>query len=111
MELEELKQFKEFISTYDIIGKAYKLCEDNDYYYFRNDGTGTYNINECLDMIEKDGSIETIKGYTTIECHHIYGYVDVVHIPIIIRLYEWDEVEKQYNCESYIINSDIKEWY
>ena len=45
-------------------------------------------------MIEKDGSIETIKGYITIECHHIYGYVDVIHIPITIYLDEWDELEK-----------------
>lgn len=69
MEFEKLKQFKEFISTYDIIDKAYELCENNDYCYFRNDGIGTYNINE------------------------------------------WDKEEKQYNCESYTINSDIKEWY
>jgi hypothetical protein len=68
MEIEKLKQFKEFINCYD--------------------------INECLDMIEKDGSIETIKGYITIECHHIYGYVDVIHIPITIYLDEWDELEK-----------------
>lgn len=79
MELEKLKQFKEFINCYDIVGKAYNLCENNDYCYLRHDGIGTYNINECLDMIEKNGSIETI--------------------------------EKQYNCESYTINSDIKEWY
>lgn len=111
MELEKLKQFKEFINCYDIVGKAYKLCENNDYCYLRHDGIGTYNINECLDMIEKDGSIETIKGYITIECHHIYGYVDIIHIPITIYLDEWDEEEKQYNCESYTINSDIKEWY
>lgn len=68
MELEKLKQFKEFISAYDIIDKAYKLCENNDYYYLRHDG-------------------------------------------ITIYLDEWDDKEKQYNCESYTINSDIKEWY
>lgn len=39
MELEKLREFKEFINCYD--------------------------INECKDMIEKDGSIETIKGYVT----------------------------------------------
>ena len=110
MELEKLRQFKEFISACDIIDKAYKLCENRDYYYLRSDGIGTYNINECLDMIENDGSIETIKGYINIECHHIYGYVDVIHIPIIIYLYDWDEEEKQYNCEIYTIK-DIKEWY
>lgn len=93
MELEKLKEFKEFINTYDIVVKAYELCENNDYCYLQNDGIGTYNINECKDMIENDGSIETIKGYITI-------YLD-----------EWDEEEKQYNCESYTINSDIKEWY
>lgn len=108
---KELRSFKEFISCYDIVGKAYKLCGNNNYCYLRNDGIGTYDINECKDMIEKDGSIETIKGYITIECHHIYGYVDIIHIPIIIYLDEWDEEEKQYNCESYYINSDIKEWY
>lgn len=102
MELEKLKQFKEFINCYDIVGKAYKLCENNDYCYLRYDGIGTYDINECKDMIEKDGSIE---------CHHIYGYVDIIHIPIIIYLDEWDEEEKQYNCESYYINSDIIKWY
>lgn len=111
MELEKLKQFKEFISANDIIDKAYKLCENRDYYYLRRDGIGTYNINECLDMIEKDGSIETLKGYIIIECHHIYGYVDVIHIPIIIYLYDFDEEEKQYNCEIYTINRDINEWY
>ena len=98
MELEKLKQFKEFISCYDIIEKAYKLCENRNYCYLCKDGCGTYDINNCLDMIEKDGSIETIKGYIIIECHHIYCYVD-------------DKEEKQYNCESYIINSDVKEWY
>lgn len=45
------------------------------------------------------------------KCNHIYGYVDIIHIPIIIYLDEWDDEEKQYNCESYYINSDIKEWY
>lgn len=30
MELEKLKQFKEFINCYDIVGKAYNLCENND---------------------------------------------------------------------------------
>lgn len=111
MELEKLKQFKEFINYYDIVGKAYNMCEGNDYYYLRHDGIGTYDINECKDMIEKDGSIETIKGYITIECHNIYGYVYTIHIPITIYLDEWDEEEKQYNWESYTINSDIKEWY
>lgn len=111
MELEKLKQFKEFISCYDIVEKAYKLCENRDYCYLCKDGCGTYDINNCLDMIEKDGSIETIKGYIAIECHHIYSYVDVIHIPIIIYLDGLDEEEKQYNCESYIINSDVKEWY
>ena len=111
MEIEKLKQFKEFISAYDIIDKAYKLCENNDYFYLRHDDIGTYNINECLDMVEKDGSIETIKGYITIECNHTYGYVDVIHIPITIYLDDWDDEEKQYNCESYTINRDIKEWY
>lgn len=66
MELEKLKQFKEFINCYD--------------------------INECKDMIEKDRSIETIKGYITIECHNIYGYADIIHIPIIIYLKEFDEL-------------------
>ena len=111
MELEKLKQFKEFMNCYDIIEKAHELCSGRDYCYLRKDGAGTYDINECRDMIEKDGSIETIKGYITIECHHIYGYVDIIHIPIIIYLEEWDEEEEQYNCESYYINSDIKEWY
>lgn len=111
MELEKLKQFKEFMDCYDIVGKAYRLCENMDYCYLRHDGIGVYNINECKDMIEKDGSIESIKGYITIECHHIYGYVDIIHIPIIIYLEEWDEEEKQYNFESYSINGDIKEWY
>lgn len=108
---KELRNFKEFINCYDIVGKAYELCENMDYCYLRHNGIGTYNINECKDMIEKDGSIETIKGYITIEFHHIYGYVDIIHIPIIIYLNEWDEEEKQYNYESYSINSDIKEWY
>ena len=107
----KLREFKEFINCYDIVGKAYKLCENSEYWYLRVDGIGTYDINECLDMIEKDGSIESIKGYTTIECHHIYGYVDVIHIPITIYLDEWDNEEKIYNCESYSINGDIKEWY
>ena len=111
MELEKLKQFKEFISCHDIVEKAYKLCENRDYCYLCKDGCGTYDINNCIDMIEKDGSIETIKGYITIECNHIYGYVDVIHIPIIIYLDGLDKEEKQYNCESYIINSDVKEWY
>lgn len=111
MELEKLREFKEFINCYDVVEKAYKLCESRDYYFLRKDGIGTYNINECLDMIEKNGSVESIKGYIIIECHHIYGYVDVIHIPIIIYLEDWDEKEKQYNCESYSINSDIKRWY
>ena len=111
MELEKLKQFKEFTNCYDIVGKACKLCGNSDYCYLRRDGIGTYDINECKEMIEKDGSVETIKGYITIECHHIYSYVDIIHIPIIIYLDEWDEEEKRYNCESYYINSDIKEWY
>ena len=111
MELEKLKQFKEFINCYDAVEKAYKLCRNRDYCYLRNDGMGTYNINECKDMIEKDGSAETLKGYATIECHHIYGYVDVIHIPIIIYLYDWDDEWKQYNCETYTINNDINEWY
>lgn len=111
MELESLREFKEFINCYDIIEKAYKLCENRDYYYIRHDGIGTYNINECLDMIENGGSIENIRGYTIIECQHIYGYVDIIHIPINIYLDDWDDEEKRYNCESYTINSDIKEWY
>lgn len=53
MELEKLKQFKEFISCYDIVEKAYKLCENRDYCYICKDGCGTYDINNCLDMIEK----------------------------------------------------------
>lgn len=111
MELEKLKQFKEFMNCYDIIEKAYKLCENNDYCYLRKDGVGTYDINECLDMIEKKDIIDIIDGYITIECHHIYGYVDVIHIPIIIGLSEWDNEEKLYNYESYTINSNIEEWY
>ena len=111
MEIEKLKQFKEFTNCYDIVGKARKLCENREYCYLRRDGIETYDINECKEMIEKDGSVETIKGYTTIECHHIYGYVDIIHIPITIYLDEWDEEENRYNCESYCINSDIKEWY
>lgn len=46
MELEKLKQFKEFINCYDIVGKAYKLCENNDYCYLNHDGIGTYDINK-----------------------------------------------------------------
>lgn len=111
MELEKLKQFKEFMNCYDIVGKACELCGNRDYCYLSHDGIGTYNINECKDMIEKDGIIETIKGYIAIECHHIYGYADIIHIPIIIYLDEWDDEEKQYNCESYSINIDSKEWY
>ena len=38
MELEKLKQFKEFISCYDIVEKAYKLCGNRDYCYLCKDG-------------------------------------------------------------------------
>lgn len=62
-------------------------------------------------MIKTNGSIETIEGYTTIECRHIYDYVDIIHMPIIIYLDDWDDEEKKYNCESYTINDDMKEWY
>lgn len=32
-------------------------------------------------------------------------------MPIIIYLDDWDDEEKKYNCESYTINDDMKEWY
>lgn len=107
----ELRNFKEFINCYDIVGKAYKLCENSDYCYLCKDGTGTYDISECFDMIEKEESFDMIDGYITIECHHVYGYVDTIHIPITIYLDEFDDDEKIYNSESYTINSNIKEWY
>ena len=108
---KKLREFKEFINCYDIIDRAYELCGGRDYCYLRKDGVGTYNIDECIEMIEKKDGTETIDGYTTIEVHHICGYTDIIHIPIIIYLEDWDKEEKIYNCESYTINNCIEEWY
>lgn len=107
---EKLLEFKEFRKYDDFIEKANKLNTSGDYYYYDKNGCGTYDINECLDMVKENDGLETIEGYFTIECHHIYGYVDVIHIPITIFLEDWDEEEKRFETESYITH-DIDEWY
>lgn len=69
-----------------------------------------YNRHELINNRVMERLYNCIRNGIYVTCS-IYGYVDIIHIPITIYLDEWDEEEKQYNCESYTINSDIKEWY
>lgn len=94
---------REFIETVD------KLNNSRDYYYRMSDGTGTFNASDVLDSIEDKNDWGELKGFIRIELHNSYGNTEQLEIPIDICFEEWDDEEKIFNYESYLI-CDVDEW-
>lgn len=59
-----------------------------------------------------DGNdIGTLEGCIVVELHHIYGYVEAVQTPCTVTVEKcyWDDEEKRFDCESYVIKN-IEKW-
>lgn len=113
MEMEDLRaNFKEFRNCRterEFIETADKLNTSREYYYRMSDGSGTFDVNDVFDLIKDNGSWGELKGFIRIEVHNMYGNVVALEIPVDITVEDWDEEEKCFNAESYLI-SDIEEW-
>lgn len=113
MEIESLretyKEFRNCRTERDFIEQADKLNTSREYYYRMSDGSGTFDVNDVLDLIEDKGDWGEIKGFIRIEVHNVYGNVVQLQIPVDISVEEWDKEEKVFNYESYLI-SDVYEW-
>lgn len=106
---ESYKEFRNCRTEREFIETADKLNNSRDYYYRMSDGTGTFNASDVLDSIEDKGDWGELKGFIRIELHNSYGNIEQLEIPIDIFFEEWDDEEKIFNYESYLI-SDVDEW-
>lgn len=111
---ENFKEFKNCRTEREFIETADKLNNSRDYYYRMSDGTGTFNASDVLDSIEDKGDWGELKGFIRIELHNSYDNnsydnIEKLEIPINICFEEWDDEEKIFNYESYLI-SDVDEW-
>lgn len=106
---ETFKEFRGCHTERDFIEKADKLNTSREYYYRMANGSGTFDINEVLDLIKDNGSWGELKGFIRIEVHNMYGNIVALEIPIDVCVEEWDEEDKVFNVESYLI-SDVDEW-
>lgn len=114
MEKTYLKEnYKEFANCYsdsDFIAKADDLNTSREYCYEMADGTGTYDVTDVMDLLEKqDGGYYTCDGYIRIEVTDYYGDVVPMTIPVEITLEEWDEEDQVFGMESVSVK-DVEEW-
>lgn len=106
---ENFKEFSNCRTERDFIEQADKLNTSREYYYRMSDGSGTFDVNDVFDLIEDKGDWGELKGFIGIEVHNMHGNLVALKLPIDICLEEWDEEEKVFNYESYLI-SDVDEW-
>lgn len=113
MEMESLREnFKEFRhcrTECEFIEQADKLNTSSEYYYRMSDGSGTFDVNDVLDLVEDKGDWGELKWFIRIEVHNVYGNVVALKIPVYITVEEWNEEDRCFNYESYLI-SDVDEW-
>jgi hypothetical protein len=109
MTAEELRnKYKEFSTCYselDFIKKVEELNQSCESYYLDNQGCGTQEITDVLDMIEGN----KIDGYINIEVHNEYGNIVPIHIPCEIYCEDWLEDEQCFGVEGVSIKG-IEEW-